>query len=512
MKALKALGVLCLVVLTSAPVYAALPNLIPNSTKYKDAGAKAATGRSGSAAIEVRALRGRGDTTIEVTTGEIDSTVVPPGKLDKVQLKVYAANGTLLVTDNYRKSLTTGGYGNFVYDWVSRGQSVQAQASVSGIDPSRTDMVTVSTPVKFRPDLKVGDLQNPATAKIHAPVGITATIREGNGDVGARANCVLRVDGVEVDRANGIWVDAGDSVACEFTTHFDSVGAKQITVEATDVVPGDYDTSNNSVSGQVNVIPVDGPVNYFIGAYDSTTEGSNGYRHLDAWHYDDHPDWDYSWQMTNDTNMIDHIVSYQAYMSFNRKVTFPLHVDTSLTSDGQIVVQDAQDLDVTSSYGDSTYLTQCSTFEDYFDQPRSFSICSTTMNNGTASTSLSTWTQSRLLTYHSTQTSAFRAYGIDDVYTMSWDTEYPYGQQPVPSLGNHISVQAAITDAVQTINDIDASVDLNPLPDYIIPFTEDCTTFDSIDPDGAHYTGYDCYSYSLVTHTRQGFAQGVDTW
>src|SRR3954447_24871199 len=93
----------CLVAFVAVPMYAGRPQLFQNSNKYRDAGAKPGTGRSGSAAIQARALRGQHATLVEVTTGQFDSNVAPVGKLDKVQVKVLASNGDAIVTDNYRK-------------------------------------------------------------------------------------------------------------------------------------------------------------------------------------------------------------------------------------------------------------------------------------------------------------------------------------------------------------------------------------------------------------------------
>jgi hypothetical protein len=84
-------------------------------------------------------------------------------------------------------------------------------------------------------------------------VNLVATVSEGNGDVGARADCVLYVDGVEADRARGIWVDAGDDVTCAFTHAFTSVGARRVRVEAASVSPADYDPANNAAEATVLV-------------------------------------------------------------------------------------------------------------------------------------------------------------------------------------------------------------------------------------------------------------------
>src|SRR5947199_574668 len=156
--ATRSLSVLVCAIMLSSPVYAALPQAFKNAVKYKDAGAKPATGRSGSAAIQARALRGQSQTDIEVTTGNFDGAA-PVGKLDKVQVKLFTNAGDV-ATDNYRN--IGSGYGSFAYASAPRGQQFQVQANVSGIDPKRTDVVTAGGNVKWRPDLTVASIQAPS--------------------------------------------------------------------------------------------------------------------------------------------------------------------------------------------------------------------------------------------------------------------------------------------------------------------------------------------------------------
>jgi hypothetical protein len=93
----------------------------------------------------------------------------------------------------------------------------------------------------------------PAQALPGTPIVISAVIAELNQDVGARAACVLSVDGLEVDRAEGIWVDAGGLVSCAFTHTFDSIGTKSVSVQAANVAPSDYDPDNNAAATSIVV-------------------------------------------------------------------------------------------------------------------------------------------------------------------------------------------------------------------------------------------------------------------
>lgn len=236
------------------PAWAQFAQPNPMSMKYRDAGAKPVGGRSGSAAIEVRALRdAAASTELEVTTGQFDGAA-PRGTLAKVQVKLLTDSGDTMQTDNYRRTLLGDGYAAFTYDDLRRGQLVQVQANVTGIDPNRTDVVTVSTHVHLRPDIEAASLTAPGQVRVDTPVTVHGVMAEVNGDLGARATCRLLVDGAEVDAIAGAWVDAAGSVACQFNTSFATVGARTLTLKVTDVTPRDYDAGNNEASATVNVV------------------------------------------------------------------------------------------------------------------------------------------------------------------------------------------------------------------------------------------------------------------
>jgi hypothetical protein len=225
------------------------PRFISNAVKYRDAGARPATGRSGSFSIAARALLGAdGVTQLEVTTGSFEAPSTASSPLAKVQVKL-AAGGGVQRTLNYN-NLSGGGTATFSYPGLARGSALQVQANVS--EAKRTAVVTVSEAVHLRPDLRVV-LQAPTDAMMGVPVTLLATVSEGNGDVGARTDCVLYVDGAEADRARAIWVDAGDEVSCAFSHTFASEGDHTLRVAAEGVNPADFDPSNNAGEGTIRV-------------------------------------------------------------------------------------------------------------------------------------------------------------------------------------------------------------------------------------------------------------------
>lgn len=224
------------------------PTTTPNSAKYRDNGIKPATGRSGSASLQVRALIAKDLTTeVEATTGDLEAGT-SRGNIGKTQVKI-ATNPSAL---NYN-NLTGGGYWTATYSGVPHRTSVQVQANVSGIDPRRTDVVTTTTTTALRPDLAVQSLNGPAGGRPQVPVTFTATVAELNGDVGARADCVLTVNGTTATQYSGIWVDAGGTVSCSFSHTFTDPGTYAIGVSAANVNPGDWDTANNTATTSITI-------------------------------------------------------------------------------------------------------------------------------------------------------------------------------------------------------------------------------------------------------------------
>lgn len=200
--------------------------------RYRDSSRPNATGRSGSATLSARAvLDSLGVTHLLVTSGSIREAGIR-GELAKVQIKAWGPDGEPLFTQNHQRP-TSGGQHEFLLQGVPAGSRIQVQANVRGVDRNRTDVVTVTETVKLDAQVSTTIIP-PPDPRPDVPTVITSTIRETNGDVGTTVACVLYVNGVEVDRGDDVWVDAGDEVSCAFTYTFD---------------PGDYN---------VEVVLVDG--------------------------------------------------------------------------------------------------------------------------------------------------------------------------------------------------------------------------------------------------------------
>ena len=228
-------------------------NAVPSSKHYRESGVGNATGRSGSAHVTARALLSKdGSATVEVTTGTLDSTSTPPGSFRKVQFKALNAAGNPILVQNLFPATASGDY-TFALPSLHRAQQIQLQANIDGIDRNRTDVVTLVETVKVRPDLAVASLSFPPSAVPDQAVNISANLVEMNGDAGATTTRVLAIDGNPVDQMKNVYVDAAGSVSCAFVYMFNAPGSHSIEVSATNVVPSDWDTSNNSVSGTIDI-------------------------------------------------------------------------------------------------------------------------------------------------------------------------------------------------------------------------------------------------------------------
>lgn len=258
------------------------PQLIPNSVKYRDLGGKPATGRSGTAVLSAYALLDKqGTTEVSLSASSSDSAKVGiPGVLKLVQIRAQDPNGKHMFTR------TLHDLGTFTppltFNTLAPGSQLQVQANVTGLDGSRTDVVTVIDRVKRLPDLAVW-LEMPAQVPTLQPVPIMATVAELNGDVGGYAECRLKVDGWVRDEAPGIWVDAGDAVTCAFAHSF-TPGMHDVQVEVHTAFSREWDPANN-LSQVVRVAAVGGPTEFRYQAYASAQRWRDRLTIDTRWYY-----------------------------------------------------------------------------------------------------------------------------------------------------------------------------------------------------------------------------------
>ena len=298
------------------------PERISNTVPYRVSKPSSAKGRSGSATLTTRALlRKSGETDVELTTGDLDDeSRLPTGSITALQIATTDGLGHRQMVKEY-PTLTGGGYVALTFSGLPRGQALRVQANVAGIDGTRTDVVSATPSVRLRPDLSVQHVAVPSSGLANVPITITAVVAELNQDVGARANCRLLVDGVEVDRVAGLWVDAGGHVSCAFTYTFATAGTKSVGVQATDVAPLEYDPENNAAGTSI-LIAGEQP-------FDSYAADAISFETLSGSHYQD-------WSTRSDgstvygldkeeerlTRQTDRYIGYHAVV--HKRLIFPL--------------------------------------------------------------------------------------------------------------------------------------------------------------------------------------------
>ncbi|HEX8337097.1 MAG TPA: hypothetical protein VF621_10235 [Pyrinomonadaceae bacterium] len=494
----------------------AKPRLISNAKKYRDAGLPAATGRSGSASLTARALLGKdGQTSVELTTGALDSATPAPGQIVKAQLKPLSSTGEATYARNFA-GLAGGGTFNTNVNDLRRGQQVQAQANVTGLDPNRTDVVTVVETVKLRPDLSAARLEAPRRAVVNTAVHISAVVSERNGDVGAKAGVVLYVDGQAVDRAEGVWVDAGGTVSAAFTHTFASEGVKQLEVRVERVAPGDYDTSDNAAAGQVQIVSPQVKLSYYAAAYDQNL--SQRYK----------SDYEYSY---NDGSLVSRDASSYSYdnrthiqdvyfygWSYRGALKFPLDASVTELSDGRAVVTTSfprmeADYAYESNYGTYKYKSSSAYRQDYatgyYVFITSYSVREAELGYAQDFTQVSYSRHAGDVTYHSAGTySSYWSYGGQAPYEYSYSYNYDYSDTNgvMTPFGTQYGLDVSLVGADGTAMSASPRMTLVPY--------DNTSAYDFCwDYDYGTSKGRNCYEYFFGVQNKMGDANELnDTW
>src|SRR5207237_1623403 len=114
---------------SNVPSYA-----ISSSIHYRESGIPDGTGENdGSPVINARALLGKdSNTTVELTTGKLDSSTTPPGSFAYVRFSPLTPSGTKLFTQYFKNLATPTGYYRFMWPSLYRGEQVRMLNYVTG--------------------------------------------------------------------------------------------------------------------------------------------------------------------------------------------------------------------------------------------------------------------------------------------------------------------------------------------------------------------------------------------
>jgi len=314
-----------------------IPNgFIPNSQRYNDSSKPVATGKSGGVTLNARAMmNSQMVVDLEVISGELDSNADATGTIARLRVKALDSDNpdadNPVWEENYN-NLSNGGSFAESYNNLLHGQQLDINANVLEMfkgnrNSARTGVVALLETVKYRPDLSVNDIDAPVSVFVLETVHIVAEIRENLGDLGATANCILRIDGEEIDRASGIWVDAGDAVNCAFQTQFETTGTKSGVVSVENVTPGDFYYGNNSNTFQIEV-----------------TELNKNDFYWQALAYIDLDDYKVNYD-GNDGVTFESISGKRQYLELIGRslnsVDFPMNIDVNVTSGGHTWIDES---------------------------------------------------------------------------------------------------------------------------------------------------------------------------
>lgn len=301
-------------------------SLHPNSAKYHDSSRPATTGRSGTATLTGYAARGEdGTVLLTLASGGLADPGSGRGQIAKAQVKAFGPDGALIFTLNFQK--IDQGRVTLTLPALPYGSRLAVQANVRGIDGRRTDVVELTDELRAAPSLSA-ELTAPEAVLIGSPTIISGTVAETSGDIGLRADVVLSVNGVEVDRVSNIWIDAGDAVSFAFVYAFDDPGANDVHVEVQPIPDPAYPTPD-AASDQATVMATPGVLagHWSAEAEDQWT--------THAWVYD------YTWadgaEHKSYRDSSSHVIRDQSVAvqgTAVRGMTFPISLDLELRSGG----------------------------------------------------------------------------------------------------------------------------------------------------------------------------------
>src|SRR6202011_247460 len=142
--------------------------------------------------------------------------------------------------------LRAGGYFHYAFTGLGKGQLIDVKTEVGvegylGQEGHQDVNLKLQDTVKYRPDIAVEKLDYPNMARPSTAVQLSATVAELKGDTGAHGDCLLKVDGTQVDACSGIWIDAASVVSCRFSYTFSTSGMHSVSVRFQNRAPTDYD-------------------------------------------------------------------------------------------------------------------------------------------------------------------------------------------------------------------------------------------------------------------------------
>jgi hypothetical protein len=200
--------------------------------------------------LQLRALSGPAGADLTVSVAATQGCAVPE-TLKKIQLKTFAADGSLARTRNLTDVAAPGGTtGALDLGDVPRNRRIEADVLVQAEAPNRTYPLHATTTTLLRPDLVVEEIA-PEQTLAGRPVVISAVIAERNGDVGATA--LVSMSALP-GAAEPVAVPAGGRVTVRFAAvTFAAPVPVALTVTVDGAEPTETHATNNTRTATLDV-------------------------------------------------------------------------------------------------------------------------------------------------------------------------------------------------------------------------------------------------------------------
>jgi len=246
---------------------------------YSNQGAHPTKVVTGGITLQSRALMdGAGKTDFELTTGTLDSSATPPFNINEIEIHAVRPAGQKGFERHF-ENLLSGGYAYYELTGLAHGEILDVKTEIGaenylGEEGHQDVNFRFQDVVKYRPNMVVQKLDYPPVARPGTAVVFSATLVEAMGDLGGHVDCVLMVDGKQVDAAKAIWIDAASVVTCRLTYTFNTAGLHNVAARIQGCVPHDYDLLRKELGGQIQI---QNPNNMFYSASvsEQTTVNAN---------------------------------------------------------------------------------------------------------------------------------------------------------------------------------------------------------------------------------------------
>ena len=483
------------------------PELVSNRVRYRDTGFRPATGRSGGAELQARALISRdGTAALDVATGDFEGWW-STGTLRNVKVSLLDEEGGRLWSRAYQSP--DASMASYPLPGAAPGSRVQVQGTVKLSWSFRTGLVVLSETVRRRPDLEVMSLTLPSEARLRAPTLIHAVVGERNGEMGARGTCAVYVDGVRQDWMDWVWGDAGGTVTCAFVVVFREPGTRTVRVAIDNVNPGDWDESNNAMEG---TLEVSDQVGFEWWAHAQTDEEPFFYRYRSEYRAMN-PDGVLIW----DEAYLDESSGQSQQAGVNgwlpAKVSFPLEAIYLRQETGDRVFhsQTLRDLNPTWAWEEEDWGEAC--VSGWGRGPVlgfvTLNLCTgyARMWNG----EMNEWTwvdygrNAGEVTYHSSGYSRYFDEWTGEEFFYSWNYDSEWNEPGFFPYGDDYTLEVRVTDQGRE-HPIRAVV---PLESWVSDWEEPFACWDWYD-EWSGWTSTYCYGEERSEHIRSGWASSND--